>query len=95
LTDSQDNEKFSEVDVAFDETHWVRGETYPVTSIFHLKKELAPGEYDVRIAVVDKAGKPQINLGIAGEDREKRYRLGTLRILPARSQTACNAMSCR
>jgi hypothetical protein len=95
LTDSQGKEKFSEVDRSFDETHWVRGETYPVTSIFHLKKDLPPGAYEVRVALVDYAGKPQINLAIQGQDSEKRYKLGTIRILPARSQAACDSASCR
>ncbi|MGA2632332.1 MAG: DUF4832 domain-containing protein, partial [Terriglobia bacterium] len=81
LTDVQGNVKFSEVDRGFDETHWVRGETYPVISIFHLPKDLSPGEYDVRIALVDDQGKPQIALAIQGSDLERRYKLGTIRIL--------------
>jgi hypothetical protein len=84
LTDAQGNEKFSEADPAFDETSWVRGESYPVISIFHLPKNLAPGEYNVQIALVNEKGKPQINLAIQGEDSQKQYKLGTLRILPAR-----------
>ena len=95
LTDTAGNEKFSEVDRSFDETTWVRDETYPVTSIFHLPKALSPGEYDVRIALVDRAGKPQINLAIEGQDSIKRYKLGTIHILPARSQTVCDSMSCQ
>ncbi len=95
LTDASGAEKFSEVDRSFDETHWVRGETYPVTSIFHLPATLPPGEYQVRVGLVDKTGKPQINLAIAGEDPEKRYLLGSIRILPARIQTKCVNMSCR
>jgi len=95
LTDAQGNEKFSEVDRSFDETPWVRGETYPVIGISHLPKTLSPGEYDVRIALVDNTGKPQINLAIQGQDSEKRYKLGTIRILPARSQAACDSGDCR
>ncbi len=52
LTDAQGNEKFSEVDTNFDETAWVRGEIYPVISVFHLPKDLAPGLYDLRIALM-------------------------------------------
>jgi len=80
LTDMEGNEKFSEVDRAFDQTDWIAGETYPVISVFHLRKDLAPGTYDVRIAMVDETGNPRINLAIAGADAQKRYRLGTLRI---------------
>ncbi len=94
LTDSRGNEKFSEVDSGFDETRWVRGETYPVISIFHLPKDLPPGEYDVRIALVDETGKPQINLAIQGLDAEKRYRLGTVRILQSRQKSGCYVAHC-
>jgi len=94
LTDAQGKEKFSEVDSGFDETTWVRGENYLWISIFHLPNELSPGEYDVRIALVDESGKPQINLAIAGADAEKRYKLGTIRILPARHEEGCSVAHC-
>jgi len=80
LTDEQGNEKFSEEDRGFDQTSWVEGEKYPVLSVFHLRKDLPPGVYDVRVAMVDSSGKPRIRLAIAGADREGRYRLGTVRI---------------
>jgi hypothetical protein len=84
LTDSQGNEKYSELDFNLDETEWVNGETYRHISVFHLPTGLAAGEYDVRIAMVDQAGKPRIRLAIQGEGSGKRYKLGSLRILPAR-----------
>ncbi len=80
LTDREGNEKFSEVDRGFDQTDWIAGETYPVISVFHLRKDLAPGTYDVRIAMVDETGNSRIKLAIAGSDAQRRYRLGTLRI---------------
>jgi len=85
LTDGQENEKFSEVDGGFDETTWIKGTEYPFISIFHLPASLAPGVYDLRIALVDQTGQPDISLGISGVDAQKRYRLGTIQILPART----------
>jgi len=82
LTDSEGNEKFSQEDRGFDQTGWVQGETYPVISVFYLPKDLPPGFYDVRIAMVDQGGKPRINLAIEGADSQKRYRLGKVRIVP-------------
>jgi len=80
LTDAAGHEKFSARDQAFDETTWVRSETYPVTSIVGIPKNLAPGDYDLRIALTDEDGKPRIRLAIAGEDGRLRYRLGAVRI---------------
>ncbi len=94
LTDAQGNEKFSEADRGFDETSWVQGETYSVTSVFHLPKDLAPGLYDLRIAVVDLSGRPRINLGIQGGDSQGRYNLGPVRILPPASQAPCDKERC-
>jgi hypothetical protein len=82
LTDTAGRVRFSEVDTGFDETAWVRGETYPVMSVFHLPNNMPPGVYDLRIALVDVGGKPRIRLPIAGEDGEMRYKVGTIRVLP-------------
>jgi hypothetical protein len=81
LTDAEGNEKYSAVDRGFDQTPWVAGETYPVISVYHLPKTLAPGQYDVRMAMVDHEGVPRINLAIQGSDSQKRYRLGTVRVV--------------
>jgi hypothetical protein len=86
LTDEQGNEKFSEITGSFDETDWVAGETYPVTSVFHLTKELAPGTYDVRIALAGPDGKPRIRLPLSGGDSQKRYKVGQVQVLPALPQ---------
>jgi hypothetical protein len=94
LTNEAGQERFSEIDKSIDETSWVSGERYKVTSVFHLPKELAPGTYDVRLALVDAAGTPRINLAIAGADSSKRYKVGTVRILPARKQTGCDKAYC-
>jgi len=82
LTDAHGSVKFSGQDGAFDETTWVKGETYPVTSIVSIPRNLPPGEYDVRIALTDEKQTPRIRLGIAGEDGTLRYKLGTIRIVP-------------
>ncbi len=84
LTDSEGNEKYSEIDRGFDQTQWVEGQMYPVISVFHLRKNLAPGIYDVRFSMADQAGTPRINLAIQGADSEKRYRLGEVRVVDAR-----------
>ena len=94
LTDEQGNEKFSEVAGSFDETDWVAGETYPVISVFHLPKELAPGTYDLRIALAGADGKPRIRLPISGGDLQKRYKVGQVQILPTLPQKACDKAYC-
>ncbi len=83
LTDEKGNEKYSAVYGAFDQTSWVKGDAYETVSTFQLKKDLEPGPYDLRIALVDQNGKPSIRLAIEGEDDQKRYKVGTIRILPA------------
>jgi hypothetical protein len=86
LTDATGKEKFSELDHAFDETAWVKGEVYPVISVVHLPKDLPPGAYDVRIALVDANGEPRIKLAIAGRDAYGRYKLGTVQVLPSEAR---------
>ena len=61
LTDVAGSTQYSETDRAFDATHWVQGQSYVYASIFHLPTDLKPGEYDIRIALVDAAGKLEIN----------------------------------
>jgi hypothetical protein len=107
LTDSQGAEKFSAVDTSFDERSWVRGKDYSLISVFNLKlegsmiggvgprrKNLPPGMYDVRIALVDAEGKPRIRLGIEGADSELRYKVGEIRILPPEKVTGCDEAYC-
>ncbi len=71
---------------AFDETSWIQGEEYPVTTLITLPDKLEPGVYDVRIALTGPAGKPLIRLPISGDDGKLRYRLGTIRILPPKAR---------
>jgi hypothetical protein len=82
FTDEQGNEKYSVTDPSVDQSQWVRGETYSVMNTFRTRKNIAPGLYDVRIALVDSIGKPRIRLAIEGEDAAMRYRVGSIRILP-------------
>jgi hypothetical protein len=71
---------YAETDGSFDPTAWVRGETYELISVFHLPKHMLAGSYDVRIGLVDWEDRPALRLGIAGDDGEKRYRLGTVTV---------------
>ncbi|HUU27557.1 MAG TPA: DUF4832 domain-containing protein [archaeon] len=80
LTDNAGSEAYSEADTSFDQTRWIRGQTYELTSVFHLPRDLQEGIYDVRIAMTDRIGNPALSLGISGGDGLKRYRLGTVRI---------------
>lgn len=94
MTDAQGTERSSEVDTSFDERSWVRGESYPLVSVFHLPKDLAPGDYDVSIALVDKDGKPRIKLGIEGLDAMGRYKVGMIHILAPEGTAACDKDFC-
>jgi len=95
LTDAQGNEKFSEVVTGFDETRWVQGQEYPLISVFHLPKELTPGTYEVRIALVDEGtGKPEIRLGIEGEDGQGRYKVGEIQIETYNGPAGCGKAFC-
>ena len=94
LTDAAGNEKFSEVDSSFDTTPWVKRKEYSLINVFHLKKDLGPGTYDVRIALVDGEGVPRINLGIEGRDSQQRYKIGEIRILPPLEIKGCDKDYC-
>ena len=94
LTDSQGKEKFSEADDSLDETTWVQGESHSLLSVFHLPKDVPVGSYDVRMALVDKNGKPDIRLPISGEDSEGRYRVGEIRVDAPEGKTACDKAFC-
>ena len=66
--------------ISFDQTSWVRGQSYELTSIFHLPADLPEGVYDLRIAMTDWEGNPAPRLAIAGDRGHKRYRLGRVRV---------------
>lgn len=53
--------------------------------MIQLPQKLAPGDYEVRIALTDSTGTPRIKLAIEGLDSTGRYKLGVIRILPAKS----------
>jgi hypothetical protein len=84
FTDAEGVEKFGRTDPAFSQTDWVSGHEYSADTLLMTSNKLEPGTYDVRIAMVDAAGNPAIRLPVSGEDPQRRYRLGTIRILPAR-----------
>ena len=94
LFDSSGREICSAVDWAFDCTGWVRGQEYEVISAFYeamrteteasimVPPDVKPGEYEIRIALVDiESQAPQIRLAIAGDDGQKRYRIGKIRVV--------------
>jgi hypothetical protein len=85
LTDAEGTEKLSAPDRAFTPVDWASGKEYPVTTLIRVSEKLQPANYEVRIAITDPdSGKPAVRLAIEGEDSLMRYRLGTIRILPAR-----------
>lgn len=86
LTDSQGKDVFSAPDHSFSATDWVQGEQYPVNTLIQLSSKIPPGTYDLRIALVDEHGKPFVRMPIDGVDSQLRYRLGTIRILAARTK---------
>jgi hypothetical protein len=62
--------------------------------MFNVPKTLPPGTYDIRIALVDSSGAPEIRLGIAGEDAAHRYKVGEIQILPSDVPEGCVAAYC-
>lgn len=71
---------WSAVDTTFDQRNYVSGETYVNYSRFTMPRDIEPGTYDLRIAMVDANGDPALNLAIAGADDTKRYSLGRVTI---------------
>ena len=94
LTSHDGKDVFSEVNQAVNESTWVKGETYPLISVFHLLQTIPPGTYDVRIALVDSSGAPAIRLGIVGEDAAHRYKVGEIQILPSDVHVKCDSAYC-
>lgn len=82
LTDPDGEERFSEVDINIDESLWLKGDSYSHLSVIPLPATLPPGQYDLRVALVGRDGKPRIALAIQGVDAQLRYKLGTVRVLP-------------
>ena len=76
-------EIWSGVDDKFDQTPWIKGQSYDMTSRFSMPDNLPSGTYDLRIAMVDGTGSPRIALAIAGGDAQKRYRIGTVTVSPS------------
>jgi hypothetical protein len=71
-------EVWSGIDKDFDQTPWIKGQSYQVTSNFSIPANLPPGTYELRIAMVDGTGSPWIALAITGNDTKKRYRIGSV-----------------
>jgi len=82
LVDATGKVAYSAEDPSFDENSWVKGESYPVTSILPIPRDLPPAEYEIRIALTDQNQLPRIRLAIEGEDGKLRYRIGSIRIVP-------------
>jgi len=71
-------EIWSGVDENFDQTPWIKRQSYRVTSRFSIPSNIPSGTYELRIAMVDGTGLPRIALAIAGGDIKKRYRIGSV-----------------
>jgi hypothetical protein len=82
LIDANGKVAYSAEDPSFDETSWVKGESYPVTSIVAIPRELPPGEFEIRIALTDQKQTPRIRLAIEGDDGGLRYKIGSIQVLP-------------
>ena len=88
LLDANGNTAWSAVDNRFDLRPWLGDNIYEVTSSLAVPARVKPGNYDLRIAVVDEGGEPRVRLGIAGVDGQLRYSLGTLTITSAHDERA-------
>ncbi len=72
-------ESWSGIDANFDQRQWLKGEFHDVVSSFVLPSGLPFGSYDVRIAMVDEAGNPRIELAMP-EGANKTYKIGTVTV---------------
>jgi len=68
-------------DETFDPRNMVSGRAYNLVSDFVLPKELSPGTYDLRLALVDPTGTPTIRLAIEGDDGHLRYGIGRVEVV--------------
>ena len=56
-------------------------ETKSHTARICLPFQLKPGRYDMFLSVGTKTGTPRIALPLEGHDRQRRYRIGTIRVI--------------
>ena len=70
-------------------TLWWPGEEVTLTSLFRIPADTPPGEYSLRVGMIDpeREGRP-ILLGIAGRDGQDRYPLGPVTAVAGASQQA-------
>ncbi len=80
LFDAEGREVWSGIDSAFDPTDWKRGHVYEAFSTFRLPPNIQDGTYALRIALVDAEGRPAIELGMEGDDGERRYGIGNVTV---------------
>lgn len=73
---------WSGVDKSFTPAAFIAGRTHDLESSFDLPADIAPGEYGMRVALVDANGNPAIRLAIEGDDGRKRYQIGTVVVRP-------------
>ena len=67
-------------DERFDQTCFVSGQSYEVRSRFRLPADLPPGQYELRLAMVDEQGEPALALAMEGADRRRRYPVGPVSV---------------
>lgn len=80
LHDAQGKAVWSYTDKAFDQTAWVKGNDYEFTSKVTIPQDIAPGDYTLRIALVDKDGKARIALPIEKVPDVREYAIGSVHI---------------
>ncbi len=81
LTEADGDVVWSGTDIAFDQTAWTGENTYSVESTFTLGASVAPGTYDLKIAMVDPVTDiPKVQLAIDGKDELKRYKIGSVTV---------------
>ena len=82
LRDAKGNIVYKDTDFSFDQTGWVQGKDYAVTSRFRLPdtKYLPKGEYQLSISLVDTNLVPAISLPIGKDGNAKEYMIGSVTV---------------
>lgn len=83
VLDVQGNEVWSQVDQEFNQTQWIKGKKYTVTSSLTIPAELAEkkGDYELYISMVDDQGKNAIALPVGDTGNKARlYKVGSFAI---------------
>lgn len=89
FVDENGKDVYSYTDKNFDARSFTNGEIYENFSQIELPADLKAGNYKIMAAIVDPdSGNPAIRLGIAGDDGNKRYELGSVAVNNGAQQVA-------